>query len=103
MRKLLILVAVLASSSALADPVVYGVGKSTCKQFNRDGQSGATDSAISWVLGFLTAKGKDGVQLSQTDSNSVGSWLTNYCQIHPQVTLNDAAFALVMALAQPPQ
>lgn len=55
---------------------------------------------MAWVQGFVTAINMTRPQQGQieTDREGLAGWLKNYCETHPEQTLNMATIALVRAL-----
>ncbi|SEJ99784.1 hypothetical protein [Achromobacter sp. NFACC18-2] len=59
-----------------------------------------TNHYMAWVQGFVTATNMtrpDNGQID-TDREGLAGWIKNYCEKHPEQTLNMATIALVRAL-----
>jgi len=52
----------------------------------------------SWVLGFVSGVGAAGINLTETDYNSLRAFVTQHCQRYPTDRVADAAEQLVATL-----
>jgi hypothetical protein len=91
-------------TTAYADKAVtYGSGAQSCGKWLAaiDNDEDRVIRA-SWVLGWISAAGHYDVHgtLRHTDVDAMKAWVDNYCHDHPLDDLDDAAIALVKALAK---
>jgi hypothetical protein len=86
--------------------VVYGEGSKSCAKWLADRKDDGYPARYGtvWVMGWLSAAGfyrnTQGLQLRDTDTETVNRWIDGYCRAHPHEDLSDAAKALVNELTK---
>ena len=106
MRRFVSIALLMASLSTTADaqPIVYGLGISSCGYWtdNRQKSRHASElSQISWVQGFLSAFNvySGGADISEgIDANGILAWMDDYCMEHPFEPIAVASGALIKEL-----
>ncbi|MFC6301832.1 hypothetical protein GNF76_25530 [Pseudomonas sp. CCM 7893] len=94
------------SGGAMAVPMSYGLGPTTCGLFvtaaeeSRAGATAGVHVYMTWLSGYATrASGQSSIDYFKgTDTKSVQLWLDNYCRANPLKTFNDAAESALLEL-----
>jgi hypothetical protein len=79
------LVTVVVAVDASDQPMVYGIGTTSCGEWVQEHQkkSFVADLQTAWLLGYLSGVGATGYQIQETDLAAVEVWMGNYCQQNP--------------------
>ncbi len=98
----------LFSMGATAQPMVYGVGSQGCGKYvaaTDQSKRGAPQAAyvyMTWMSGFVShASVLDSTDyFKNSDTESVGLWLENYCRTHPLESFSTAVISLMFELVK---
>jgi hypothetical protein len=95
----------LASSTALAQSVVYGMGNVSCGTYSgfRSQDPAMYSAAQTWTTGYLTAMAQQlriPDLLGGTDLAGASGWLDNYCAQNPVELYYTANYQLVLLLGR---
>jgi hypothetical protein len=105
MKKSLLIVSLLlfglSSSPSYSYKVYNQAGGTSCGTWLKEARTGDSLSyhqLTSWVFGFVSGVGAAGINLTETDHNSLRAFVTQHCQRHPKDHVADAAQQLVGTL-----